>query len=103
MTGYHLGDMECCYKMLTIHMLRQVRPLLSELRFGIEPQLIAALASLRARVIEVPVNYDPRKIAEGKKIRWVDVVHAIYVIFKERRRATASATSNARERQHRGE
>jgi glycosyltransferase involved in cell wall biosynthesis len=84
MTGYRVSDMECCYKVVPVHMLRNLRPLLSENRFGIEPQYVAALARLRARVAEVPVNYDPRGLAEGKKIGWRDGVRALIVIARER-------------------
>ncbi len=86
MTGYRLADMECCYKMMTVRVVRSVRPWLSESRYGVEPQLVAALARLRTRVVQVPVAYDPRSVAEGKKIRWTDGVRAVWVIARERRR-----------------
>lgn len=89
-TGLGVGDMECCYKLLRTPVLRQVRPWLGEERFGIEPQVAAALARLRVRVAEVPVSYAPRSFAEGKKIRWTDGVRALWVIARERvRRAPA--------------
>ena len=89
-TGLGVRDMECCYKLLPVPVLRQVRPWLSEERFGIEPQVAAALARLRVRVAEVPVSYAPRSFAAGKKIRWTDGVRALWVIVRERtRRAPA--------------
>jgi glycosyltransferase involved in cell wall biosynthesis len=91
MTGYRLSDMECCYKLTTVSMLRRLRPLLSEARYGVEPQIVAALSRLEAQVVEVPVSYDPRSMAEGKKIGWQDGVRALYVIIRERcRRAPAA-------------
>ena len=36
--------MECCYKLMPVTWLRRIRPRLSEPRYGIEPQLVAALA-----------------------------------------------------------
>jgi glycosyltransferase involved in cell wall biosynthesis len=83
-TGLGVHDMECCYKLLRVTVLRQARPWLSEERFGIEPQLAAALARLRVRVAEVPVGYRPRSFAEGKKIRWTDGARALWVIARER-------------------
>jgi hypothetical protein len=68
--------------------LRTVRPWLSEERFGIEPQLAAALARARVRVAEVPVRYEPRGFAEGKKIGWTDGVRALWVIARERLRTS---------------
>lgn len=83
-TGLGVRDMECCYKLLPVPLLRRVRPWLSEERFGIEPQIAAALARLGARVAEVPVGYAPRSFSQGKKIRWTDGVRAIWVIARER-------------------
>jgi glycosyltransferase involved in cell wall biosynthesis len=84
MTGLDLNDMECCYKLLTVGLLRRLRPWLSEQRYGVEPQIVAVLARLGARVTQVAVSYDPRSAAEGKKIGWIDGVRAVYVIAKER-------------------
>lgn len=85
-TGLGVHDMECCHKLLRVPVLRRVRPWLSEERFGIEPQVAAALARLGVRVAEVPVRYAPRSFAEGKKIRWTDGVRALWVIVRERAR-----------------
>ncbi len=87
LTGLSVHDMECCYKLLPVPLLRQIRPWLSEERFGIEPQIAAALARAGAVVVEVPVSYNPRTMAEGKKIRWTDGVHAVTVIIRERFRS----------------
>ena len=88
-TGLGVHDMECCYKLLRIPVLRTVLPWLSEERFGIEPQIAAALARAHIRVAEVPVQYSPRTFAEGKKIRWTDGVRALWVIVRERLRTRA--------------
>jgi hypothetical protein len=87
--------MECCYKLLRVPILRAARPWLSEERFGIEPQIAAALARARVRVAEVAVQYAPRTFAEGKKIRWTDGVRALWVIARERVRRTPPAAAAA--------
>ena len=84
MTGYRLNDMECCYKLLTIPVLRRVRPMLTEPRFGIEPQLVASLARIGEGLVEVPIKYEPRGFGDGKKIGWTDGVRALIVIARER-------------------
>lgn len=84
MTGYRLTDMECCYKVFTIKVLRKLRPMLTEKRFGIEPQMIASLSKLKVKIEQVPVSYDPRSVAAGKKIGWVDGIRAFYVVLRER-------------------
>lgn len=86
MTGYRVTDMECCYKLMPVRILRRVLPMLDEDRFGVEPQITAALARLNVRLAEVPVSYAPRNTAEGKKIGVRDGVRAIYVITRERLR-----------------
>jgi hypothetical protein len=94
-TGLGVHDMECCYKLLRVPVLRAIRPSLTEERFGIEPQVAAALARNAVRVGEVPVTYAPRSFAEGKKIRWTDGVRALWVIARERARR-APAVGGAR-------
>ena len=91
-TGLKLTDMECCYKLIRIPMLRNILPDLDEDRFGIEPQLAAALARHGSRIVEVPVSYDPRGFDEGKKIGARDAMEAIRVIRRERLRTRESTS-----------
>lgn len=85
-TGLHLSDMECCYKIIRIPMLRKILDDLDEDRFGIEPQLAAALARHGAKIVDLPVSYDPRGFDDGKKIGVKDAMEAIRVIRRERAR-----------------
>ncbi|MHC4446639.1 MAG: glycosyltransferase family 2 protein [Planctomycetota bacterium] len=94
MTGLKVGDMECCYKLMPVHLLRRVRPLLTERRFAIEPQIVAAWARLAVRVAEVPVSYHPRGPRAGKKITWRDAAGAVYVACRERFRPTVGETAD---------
>ena len=87
LTGLRVNDMECGFKLFRVPLLRAVRPWLSEDRFGVEPQLVAALARLRADVAQAPVTYDPRDRKRGKKIGPLDGIRAIWVIVRERLRA----------------
>jgi glycosyltransferase involved in cell wall biosynthesis len=80
LTDLNLTDMETCYKMVRRELL-QALPL-SASRFGIEPELTARLAQAGARIYELPISYDGRSYAEGKKIGWRDGVSAIWSIFK---------------------
>jgi hypothetical protein len=32
--------------------------------------------------VEVPISYNPRRIDEGKKMRWIDGVDAVYTLVK---------------------
>ncbi len=84
--GLRLHDMECGFKLFRTPLLRAIRPWMSEDRFGVEPQMVAALARVRARVAEAPVNYDPRDRRRGKKIGPLDGLRAVWVILRERLR-----------------
>jgi len=86
LTGLSVRDMECGYKLFRVPLLRAVRPWISENRFGVEPQLAAALARVGASVGEAPVRYDPRDRKRGKKIGPLDGVRAVWVIVRERLR-----------------
>ena len=88
LTGLRVNDMECGFKLFRVPLLRAVRPWLSEDRFGVEPQLVAALSRLRAEVAQAPVTYDPRDRKRGKKIGPLDGVRAIWVIMRERLRTS---------------
>ena len=48
-------------------------------RFDIEPQITARLLRGGHRIHEVPVRFDPRSRAQGKKIGWRDGVRALQV------------------------
>ena len=80
LTDLNLTDMETCYKMVRRELL-QTLPL-SANRFGIEPELTARLAQAGARIYELPISYDGRSYAEGKKIGWRDGVSALWCIVK---------------------
>lgn len=84
MTGIRVTDMECCYKVFTVPSLRSIMPMLTEDRFGIEPQIAAGLGRTKARVGEVPVSYEPRGFEDGKKIGVKDGLRAVWVIVRER-------------------
>ena len=79
-TDVNLTDMETCYKMVRTELLHSLP--LSANRFGIEPELTARLAQARARIYELPISYDGRSYAEGKKIGWKDGVSALWCIFR---------------------
>ena len=50
--------------------------------FGIEPELTIKLAKQKLRFFEVPISYNGRSYAEGKKIGLSDAFKAIYCIVK---------------------
>ena len=82
-TGFDISDMETGYKLFRAPLLRKILPMLTEDRFGIEPQMTAALARAGARLSEVPIHYAPRDRDGGKKIGPLDGLRALWVIARE--------------------
>jgi glycosyltransferase involved in cell wall biosynthesis len=80
--GGSLTDMETCYKIMRADVARSLK--LDANRFDIEPQITARLLRAGHRIHELPVTFDPRSRAQGKKIGWRDGVRAVQVLFAER-------------------
>jgi hypothetical protein len=82
LTDLNLTDMETCYKVFRVDVLKKIK--LREDRFGFEPEFTAKVARARCKIYEVPISYHGRDYTEGKKIGWKDGVAAIYFIIKYR-------------------
>jgi glycosyltransferase involved in cell wall biosynthesis len=80
--GGRLTDMETCYKVMTTEVARSLN--LECNRFDIEPEISAKLLRDGHRILELPVRFEPRSRAQGKKIGWRDGVQAIKVLIKYR-------------------
>lgn len=81
MTNLNLSDMETCYKLMRSSIAKNI--IITENRFGIEPEITAKLARIpKIRIYEVGISYYGRTYEEGKKIGWKDGFRAIYCIFK---------------------
>jgi glycosyltransferase involved in cell wall biosynthesis len=92
--GARLTDMETAYKVFRRHVIDGIR--LRCVGFDFEPELTAKLLLAGRRIIEVPISYHPRRVDEGKKIRWTDGIDAVYTLVKCRfgkTRCVASAAS----------
>jgi glycosyltransferase involved in cell wall biosynthesis len=81
-TNLNLTDMEVGYKAFTRDAFRIMH--LTRERFGIEPEIVARLSQMGARIYEVPISYHGRTYAEGKKITWRDGVAAFWHILNAR-------------------
>lgn len=78
--GARLTDMETAYKVFRRGALHGIK--LRCVGFDFEPELTASFLRAGHRIIEVPIRYRPRRIDEGKKLRWTDGVDAVYVLLK---------------------
>jgi glycosyltransferase involved in cell wall biosynthesis len=78
--GARLTDMETAYKVFRRETLAGIR--LRCVGFDFEPEITAKFLRAGHRIFEVPIAYTPRRQDEGKKIRWIDGVDAIYALIK---------------------
>jgi hypothetical protein len=77
-----LSDMETCYKVMRVDVLRSMT--LKSNGFGIEPEITAKIFKRGYRVYEVPITYAGRGYDEGKKITWTAGFTALAVLIKYR-------------------
>lgn len=77
-----LTDMETSHKMVRRHVLSGL--VLTANRFDIEPEITGKLLRSGIRIHEVPIAYQPRTRAEGKKIGWRDGVEAVGTLWRVR-------------------
>ncbi len=80
--GGHLSDVAVATKMVRVDVFRALD--LQGTAFELDFELPALLLKRRYAIVEVPVSYQPRTVEEGKKIRWTDGLHALWVIMKVR-------------------
>src|SRR6267378_3910175 len=78
--GGRLTDMETAYKVFRREALDGIR--LRCVGFDFEPEITARFLRAGHRILEVPIRYNPRRTDEGKKIRWIDGVDAVYALLK---------------------
>lgn len=79
-TGVSLTDMETCYKAFRRQTLEGIH--IKQNRFGVEPELTAKWARRGYRFQEVPISYNARGYADGKKIGIRDLFKAVYCICR---------------------
>jgi glycosyltransferase involved in cell wall biosynthesis len=79
-TDLNLTDMETCYKAMTRDVASRLD--LRSQRFGIEPEMTCKVSRLGVRIYEVPISYNGRTYAEGKKIGLKDGFQALWTIVR---------------------
>ncbi len=77
-----ITDMETCYKVVRRELLTDMR--FEAQRFDLEPEITARLLRRGHHILELPIEYDGRSHAQGKKIGWRDGVAAIRTLLRWR-------------------
>lgn len=83
--GQRLTDIETCYKLMRREVLAKLN--LKAARFELEPEITAQLCKRGFRILEMPIGYEPRTSAEGKKLSWRDGFGAVLKLVDERLKA----------------
>ncbi len=77
-----LSDMETGFKVFRREVLKNIK--LRANRFDFEPEFTAKILKNKARIFEVPITFNPRSYAEGKKIKLKDAFEAVWALLKYR-------------------
>ena len=77
-----LSDMETGYKAFRREVLENIK--LRANRFDFEPEFTAKILKQKARIFEVPISFNPRDYADGKKIKFLDAFAALWALIKYR-------------------
>ena len=77
-----LTDMETCYKAFRSEIIKNIK--IESNRFDFEPEITAKVLRQKIRFAELPITYNARTAAEGKKINWKDGIQAIITLVKYR-------------------
>ncbi|MDD4856814.1 MAG: glycosyltransferase family 2 protein [Candidatus Krumholzibacteria bacterium] len=81
--AYRLSDEATCYKAFRAEILKSMR--LNCERFEFCPEVTAKALRARRKIAEVElINYQPRTLRQGKKIRWTDGLEAIFTLVRYR-------------------
>lgn len=80
--GSRITDMETCYKLIPIKIIRELN--LVSNKFDIEPEITAKILRKGYTIKEIPISYSPRSKKEGKKIGLKDGFQALWQLVKWR-------------------
>jgi glycosyltransferase involved in cell wall biosynthesis len=78
----YLSDMHTCLKLVPLELFRELEP--RELGFGLDTEITAKLLRKGIKPFEVPVSYNSRSVANGKKITWRDGVRCLQILGRVR-------------------
>ncbi len=77
-----LSDVETGHKVFLRSVISDID--FKEKGFGFEIEFTARVLRKKILITEMPIIYSPRKFCQGKKIKWLDGLEAIWLIIKYR-------------------
>lgn len=80
--GKFITDPYTCYKIIKADLFKSLN--LKSKRFEIEAEITGKILKRKIKIFEFPVSYKPRRLKEGKKIRFVDAIKGFLTLIKIR-------------------
>ena len=77
-----LTDMETGYKVFRREVIEGMT--IRSKRFNFEPEFTAKILKRKRRIFEVPITFNPRDYADGKKIKLKDAFEAVFALLRYR-------------------
>ena len=77
-----LTDMETGYKVFRREVIEGMT--IKAKRFNFEPEFTAKILKRNYRIFEVPITFNPRDYAQGKKIKLKDAFEAVWTLLRYR-------------------
>lgn len=77
-----ITDMETCYKVFKKEVIKNIK--LNCKGFEFEPEVTVKILKKGYKIKELPIDYQPRTITEGKKVKIVDGLIALWYLIKYR-------------------
>ena len=79
-TNINFSDVECGFKAFKTSVLKNIS--LFEKSFGFEIEVTKKISKLNLKIFQVPVSYNGRSYSEGKKIKFIDALRALYCVVR---------------------
>ena len=80
--SYKISDVASCYKLMPAEYFKNIE--LKENGFSIEIELLSKFLKFNRSVLEVPISYEGRSYADGKKIKATDGLQYLFNTIKYR-------------------
>jgi len=74
--------METGYKVFRREVIENMK--VRSKRFNFEPEFTAKILKRKYRIFEVPITFNPRDYADGKKIKLKDAFEAVWALLRFR-------------------
>tara|TARA_Y100000996_G_scaffold344080_1_gene281767 strand:- start:99 stop:797 length:699 start_codon:yes stop_codon:yes gene_type:complete len=76
----NLTDAHTCYKMFDANIFKSIT--LEENGFAFCPEINTKISNMGIKIKEIPINYQGRNYEDGKKIKSIDGIIAIFALIK---------------------